>query len=437
MTAEPQTDLLDGHRHPTGLEFLVAAFIAASALLHIIAMFPLYFGGPGEASIWSQPDQAALYSVLAAGWVVTLVIGLTGPKRLPAAAGMAVGLAVTEFGFRLSDLGQVFRYGTSTAGAGLWLMTVAWVVGALGAGLAVLAVHRARRTNAAGATPGPDRDSSQVAGVPIDEAHESDAGPPEGRWAPDTLTAPTAVGPADDTTGLADRAGAEDTTGLVDLAGADETAPLDPTSSFQPAGAATDPVTDHLWAEHLERTGHLEWTGHLESAEPADDERGRPSGATIALVVILAAITAGAFLPAWDHYTGVVTSTGRSVSFNLGNAFSGPWQVVLGTVLGALAILAVPIVAVTRRNRVVGAALISGCLVVLAAQFAAAVVQVDAAVPSAIVGLTPGRASQLGLQLHLGLTSWFTVDLLIAFALFITAMVVAFSRPVEPEVPPE
>jgi hypothetical protein len=35
----------------------------------------------------------------------------------------------------------------------------------------------------------------------------------------------------------------------------------------------------------------------------------------------------------------------------------------------------------------------------------------------------------VGLQLRLDLTTWFTVDLLIAFALFVTAMVVAFARP--------
>ena len=158
--------------------------------------------------------------------------------------------------------------------------------------------------------------------------------------------------------------------------------------------------------------------------------------AAIALVAVLAAVTAGAFLPAWDHYTGVATSTGRTVTFNLGNAFSGPWQVVLGNVLAALAFVIVPIVAVTRRNRVVGAALTSGALVVLASQFAAAVLQVDQPVPSSILGISPGRASQVGLQLRLNLTTWFTVDLLIAFALFVTAMVVAFSRSEGPEGPP-
>ena len=112
------------------------------------------------------------------------------------------------------------------------------------------------------------------------------------------------------------------------------------------------------------------------------------------LVALLALITAGAFLPAWDHYVGV-TTTGRSISFNLGNAFTGPWPVVIGNVLVALALVAVPILATRLRDRAVAAAVVAGSLIVLAAQFTTAIVQVDQPVPPSVAGLTPSQ-----------LTSW-------------------------------
>jgi hypothetical protein len=164
-----------------------------------------------------------------------------------------------------------------------------------------------------------------------------------------------------------------------------------------------------------------------------DDQPARHGAGPTLLVAALAVITAGAFLPAWDHYVGVSTTTGRSISFNLGNAFQGPWQVVLGTVCAALALAAVPIVAIRLRARAVGAAAVAGSLIVLAGQFAAAVVQVDQVVPASVAGLSPSQANQLGLQLHLDLTGWFTFDLLAAFCLFVAAMVLGHVREVDPQ----
>ena len=149
------------------------------------------------------------------------------------------------------------------------------------------------------------------------------------------------------------------------------------------------------------------------------------------LVAALALATAGAFLPAWNRYVGVATTTGRSISFNLGNAFSGPWQVVLGTVIAGLALAAVPVLAVRLRARAVGAAVVAGSLVVLASQFVSAIAQVDEAVSPSVAGLNATQASQLGLQLHMTLSGWFTFDLLAAFALFVATMVLAYARPEE------
>ncbi len=165
--------------------------------------------------------------------------------------------------------------------------------------------------------------------------------------------------------------------------------------------------------------------------------RPAPSGAApTVLIVVLALATAGAFLPAWDHYSGLVSTTGRAVAFNLGNAFSGPWQLVIGTVFVAVALVAVSVLATRMRLRAIGAALVAGSLIVLATQFTSALVQVDTTVPPSVAGLTPTQANQLGLRLHLTLTGWFTFDLLAAFALFVAAMVVGHVREVRSEANP-
>ena len=127
------------HRRPTTLDFGAATFLLGTVVLHIVAMAPVYWRQSG--SLFSQPDTATLYSVLAAAWAVALVLGLMGPHRTPVAAALASGIALTELGFRVSDLGDVLRSHTSVAGNGLWVMEAAWVVGALGAGLAVLAAR--------------------------------------------------------------------------------------------------------------------------------------------------------------------------------------------------------------------------------------------------------------------------------------------------------
>lgn len=299
---------------PTPVEAVAALLLAATAVLHVVAMVPDYFVGSGTAgSLFSQTDQAALYSILAAAWALALAIGLTGPGRIPLSAGLAAGVAATEFGFRFSDVGSVIRYGTSTAGAGLWLMAAAWVVGAAGTVLAVIAARR--------------------------------------------------------------RVGAK---------------------------------------------------------ALAESERN-PASWTF-LVGLLALALAGAFLPPWDHYREVATTTGRAVSFNLGNAFTGPWEIILGNVVVALALIAVPIAASRWRDRGVAAAATCGVLMVMLSEFVSAVVQVDHVSPAA-AGLTPGQVSQLGLVIDLKLTGWFTWDVLVAFALFVAVMVRATARPVQEDSP--
>jgi hypothetical protein len=354
MQAATEPSAIDTRR-PAALDFLAALLLLATVVLHVVAMVPTYFQGTG--SLMSQPDQAALYSVLAAAWALALVIGFTGPHRTPVAAAVALGVAITELGFRVADLGDALRYGTNTVGTGLWLMEAAWVVGAAAAVVAVLAARLRHTVKAPEPAPAP-------AAPDID-------------W-----TAP---------------AQAEATPAL----------PLAAAAAEAPIGTAI----------------------------PDTDEDPHERAAWTVLVAILAALVAGAFLPAWDHAVALSTATGQSVTKSLGNAFSGPWQQVVGTVIAAVALFAVPVVAIRLRNKAVGAAVAIGGLLVLASQLVSAVVQVDEAVPPADFGISPTQAHDLGLSLSLKLTGWFTVDALAAYALFAAVLVWATLRLVQDSSP--
>jgi hypothetical protein len=448
-------------------------------VLRIVALVPHYFGGAGGESLWSQPDQAAALTFLAAGWALALAVGLTSPARAGLAAGLAVGLAVTEFGFRLSDLGYVFRYGSSQAGPGLWLMSAAWVVGAAGATAAVLAARRrhgqelhaspqassdsSTPLSPAGASPLPSGQAEEVestwwdakpsefgsaistSAFQLQDPVEPQAGEPGNTgWDPDRpgsgfpppppLEAPHRAA-AHLPEAWADWTPDGEPQSLPDSpedgARADATTPDLQAGRGMPSGRPNDAADDVANAAGLNAGSEAgDDPGGATQVAPviAESDTLAPSyrRAGVLLMAVLAAATAGAFLPAWDHYTGVETATGRAVGFSAGNAFSAPWQVVVGTVLVAVAILVLPILGSRLRARPVAAAVVAGSLIVLASQFVDAIVQLDQPIPSSII--SPGEANQLGLQLHMRLTGWFTLDLLVAFALFAVAMVLGHIR---------
>ena len=400
-------------RHPTRLELAAGALLTGTVILHIAAMFPAYFSGlGGNASLVSQPDQAALYSVLAAAWALALGVGLTGPARMPLCAGLAAGVAATELGFRVSDVGDVIRYGSGQAGAGLWLMSVAWLVGAAGAIAAVAAASersgRGARANGNVAFHRPEPQSFLPHGEPFDVAPEAATLPAHG-IAIEATTPPGAEATSDPGSELA--------------AIPESNAMLAPPAEAPPDEAAPAEV----------QAAEVQPTEDPASASAGGVRPEKSMRWTVAMGV-LGAATAGAFLPSWDHYV-VATSAGRSLSFNLGNAFSGPWEVVLGNVLVAIALVAVPIAASRWRNRAAGAAAVVGGLVVLASQLVSAVAQVDQAVSPSTLGLTPSQFSQLGVRAGLKLTGWFTLDALAAFALFAAVMVWATGRVVQENSP--
>lgn len=359
-------------RRPGALDFAAALLLLGTIVLHVVAMMPTYFGG----SLTSQPDQAALYSVLAASWALALAIGLTGPHRMPVAAALATGVAVAELGFRVADLGDALKYGTDTAGAGLWLMESAWVVGAAGAVVALLAA-RSRHSN---------RTGPEAAGA--------------GDWQVDWAE-PAREAPVDDVR-------------------------VNPYSDAMPSPAdeavLESPVSNGAGPAPAEASF---------SVVPDAEEDPHERLAWTLLVVVLAAVVAGAFLPAWDHAVAVSTQSGQTVTRSLGNAFNGPWQQVLGIALAAAALLVVPAVAVRMRDKAAGAAAAVGALLVLASQLVSAVVQVDEPVPAADFGIGSAQAHSLGLSLSLKLTGWFTLEALAAYALFAAVMVWATLRTVQ------
>ena len=394
-------------RHPTRLELVAGALLLGTVILHVAAMFPTYFSGAGShSSVASQPDQAALYAVLAAAWVLALGVGLTGPARMPLCAGLAAGVAATELGFRVSDVGDAIRFGSSQAGAGLWLMAVAWLVGAAGAGAAGAAASErgGRAVRGSGDVALRRSGNSQVG--PYDQAIDV---APEG-----PLHAPPEIALEATTQTVAEGVSEPEPEAAVDATdGMAEVATIAAsTAALSPAATAADPVAIPSAGAPPEKS--IGWT---------------------ILLGVLGLATAGAFLPSWDHYVAVVTSSGRSLSFDLGNAFSGPWEEILGNVLVAIALAGVPIVASRWRNRAAGAAAVAGALMVLASQLVSAVVQVDQAVSPSTFGLSPAQFSQYGVRAGLKLTGWYTLDALAAFALFAAVMVWATGRVVHENSP--
>jgi hypothetical protein len=465
-------------RRPTWLELSAAGLLLATVILQLVAMFPTYFGGSAsQGSVWSQPDQAALYGVLTAGWALALGLVLAGPTWIRLGAATAVGLAVTELGFRVADVGQALHDGVGQSSTGMWLMTAGWVTGAVGAALAAVAVRRRARIDAVQTDPIPSP-APVVMTPPVSRGGEPPAplplGPswapqPDQQWAAQWNREPSphpGWTPWAPTPELA--TSAEANPSQLDRAPSNPWAPPPPRPPavsddiqpvhddgdlpvpFEPAADLPVEATPTTAIEPTaplpiepSRAGPLEPTtafpmdtaavalADATDTIPASETAPfGPYGAGLTvLVALLAVVTAGAFLPAWDRYVGLVTTTGRTVSFNLGNAFSGPWPLVLGNVLVALALAAVPMVASRLRDWKVAAFAVVGSLLVLASQFTAAIVQVNQPVPPAVAGLTPAQAEQLGLQLHMSLTGWFTLDVLAAYGLFVAVMVIGYLRP--------
>jgi hypothetical protein len=144
---------------------------------------------------------------------------------------------------------------------------------------------------------------------------------------------------------------------------------------------------------------------------PGGAPRKLATGAVRPLVALsvtaLAALgAAAAFAPSWDRYT-LQAPSGLSRSVTAGNVFASPGLVIAGNLAVMIAFVAVAVVAASWRPARLGAALLGGALVPMAAQAVSALVQIGEGVSPALFGIPPAQAAQAGLVVSAGLTPVF------------------------------
>jgi hypothetical protein len=129
--------------------------------------------------------------------------------------------------------------------------------------------------------------------------------------------------------------------------------------------------------------------------------------------------TAAAFAPAWDSYL-LRTAAGQTESFTQGNAFSYPGWVIFGNVLVMIAFAAVVVVAALWRPLQLGAMLLAGAIIPMAAQAVSALVQVGEATSPAQFGISSAQATAAGLTISNGVTPAFWI-----YCVFVVVLVVS------------
>ena len=144
--------------------------------------------------------------------------------------------------------------------------------------------------------------------------------------------------------------------------------------------------------------------------------RARETGPLVML--LLAAIgTAVAFAPSWDKFT-ITASNGVTRTITAGNAFANPGLVIAADVLVMVALVAVVAVAALWRPPRLGAALLAGATIPMAAQAISALVQLGEASPAEQVGLSPSQAAAAGITVTAGPTAVFWV-----YCIFVGALI--------------
>jgi len=150
---------------------------------------------------------------------------------------------------------------------------------------------------------------------------------------------------------------------------------------------------------------------------------GRPHNDDMGPVVMLmlAALgTAAAFAPAWDSFTLRVAS-GATQTITEGNAFANPAPVIAGDVAVMVALVAVVAAAALWRPVRLGAALLAGAIIPMAAQAISALIQVsEPASPTQFA--TPQQVTLTGLTVSSGLTAAFWI-----YCAFLVALIASFA----------
>ena len=155
--------------------------------------------------------------------------------------------------------------------------------------------------------------------------------------------------------------------------------------------------------------------------------------AVILTLAVLAAVgAAAAFAPSWDSYT-LRTSAGLTQYLTAGNSFANPAPVIAGDVAVMVALVAAVITAALWRPIRLGAALLAGAVIPMAAQAISALVQISEPVSPAQFGISPAQAAQAGLTISTGVTPAFWIYCAFVVALIMMcALMLIPPRPIRP-----
>jgi hypothetical protein len=127
------------------------------------------------------------------------------------------------------------------------------------------------------------------------------------------------------------------------------------------------------------------------------------------VTLILAALGAAiAFAPSWDSFT-LRTAAGLSQTVTAGNAFANPAPVIVGDLAVMVALVAVVAVAAFWRPIRLGAALVAGAIIPMAAQAISALVELPESTSPLQFGISQSQAAAVGLTISSGLTPMFWV----------------------------
>jgi hypothetical protein len=162
----------------------------------------------------------------------------------------------------------------------------------------------------------------------------------------------------------------------------------------------------------------------LRAAQPAGAP-ARPQRHAIGLFLALTLAALGAaasFAPSWDSFT-LRTSSGATNSLTAGNAFSSPGAVIAGDLAAMIALVAVVVLAALWRPILLGAALLAGAIIAMAAQAISAVVQLGERVAPSQFGISSAEAARLGLTISSGVTPAFWI-----FCAFVVALIAMCAR---------
>ena len=119
---------------------------------------------------------------------------------------------------------------------------------------------------------------------------------------------------------------------------------------------------------------------------------------TLTIAALAAVGAAVSFAPSWDSYT-LRTAAGLTSSLTAGNSSANPAPVIVGDLAVMVTLVAVVIVAALWRPVRLGALLLAGAAIPMAAQAISALVQVSEPVSAASFGISPARAAQAGLRI--------------------------------------